>query len=107
MSIDAAPPRTREVLVERLADLRQQGILDTSEEERLLAQFDGMLRDVNEQKATLEPEYKRRVRDDGLDKANDWLRDAAAELGRRHGELPKPVHRAGGASRSRCMYVLG
>ncbi len=91
MSIEAAPPKTREELVERLADLRQQGVLDANEEERLLAQFDAMLRDVNEQKATLEPEYKRRVRDDGLDKANDWLRDAASELGRRHGEATRAI----------------
>ena len=91
MSIEAAPPKTREELVERLADLRQQGVLDVNEEERLLAQFDAMLRDVNEQKATLEPEYKRRVRDDGLDKANDWLRDAASELGRRHGEATRAI----------------
>lgn len=91
MSIDAAPPKTREELVERLADLRQQGVLDANEEERLLAQFDGMLRDVNEQKATLQPEYQRRVREDGLDKANEWLRDTAAELGRRHGEATRAV----------------
>lgn len=91
MSIEAAPPKTREELVERLADLRQQGVLDANEGERLLAQFDAMLRDVNEQKATLEPEYKRRVRDDGLDKANDWLRDAASELGRRHGEATRAI----------------
>lgn len=91
MSMDVAPPRTREELVERLADLRQQGVLDASEEERLLTQFDGMLRDVNEQKATLKPEYERRVRDDGLDKANEWLRETAAELGRRHGEATRAV----------------
>ena len=91
MSIDAAPPKTREELVERLADLRQQGVLDANEEDRLLSQFDGMLRDVNEQKATLKPEYDRRVREDGLDKANEWLREAAAELGRRHGEATRAV----------------
>ncbi|MBJ6979125.1 MULTISPECIES: hypothetical protein [unclassified Luteimonas] len=91
MSIEAAPPKTREELVERLADLRQQGVLDSHEEERLLSQFDSMLRDVNEQKATLEPEYKRRVRDDGLDQANAWLREAAAELGRRHGEATRAI----------------
>ncbi|HEY4531032.1 MAG TPA: hypothetical protein VIG97_12050 [Luteimonas sp.] len=91
MSMDAAPPKTREELVERLGDLRQQGVLDASEEERLLAQFDSMLRDVNEQKATLQPEYQRRVREDGLDKANEWLRETAAELGRRHGEATRAV----------------
>lgn len=91
MSFEASPPKTREELVERLADLRQQGILDSHEEERLLAQFDSMLRDVNEQKAALEPEYKRRVRDDGLDQANTWLREVAAELGRRHGEATRAI----------------
>jgi hypothetical protein len=91
MSIEAAPPKTREELVERLADLRQQGVLDVHEEERLLEQFDSMLRDVNERKAVLEPEYKRRVQDDGLDKANAWLREAAADLGRRHGEATRAI----------------
>lgn len=91
MSIEAAPPKTREELVERLADLRQQGVLDLHEEERLLTQFDSMLRDVNEQKAALEPEYTRRVRDDGLEQATTWLRETAAELGRRHGEATRAI----------------
>ncbi|WP_133000198.1 hypothetical protein [Luteimonas arsenica] len=91
MSMDGAPPRSREELVERLADLRLQGILDTHEEERLLEQFDAMLRDVNDEKARLEPEYNRRLRDDGLESANEWLREAATELGRRHGEATRAI----------------
>lgn len=89
--MDGAPPRTREELVERLADLRLQGILDTDEEARLLQQFDDMLRDMNEEKARLEPEYKRRLEDDGEDAANQWLREAATELGRRHGEATRSL----------------
>lgn len=91
MSMDGAPPRSREELVERLADLRLQGVLDTHEEQRLLEQFDAMLRDVNEEKARLEPEYNRRLRDDGLESANEWLRGAATELGRRHGEATRAI----------------
>lgn len=91
MALDGAPPRTREELVDRLADLRRQGILDAAEESRLLQQFDGMLRDVSEEKATLEPEYNRRVREDGLEQANTWLRTAAADLGRRHGEATRAI----------------
>ncbi|MEN1941250.1 hypothetical protein WCE41_08950 [Luteimonas sp. MJ246] len=91
MSMDSAPPKTREELVERLADLRGQGMLDTSEEARLLQQFDEMLRDVNEEKAQLKPEYQRRVEADGLDSANEWLRGVATELGRRHGEATRAI----------------
>lgn len=84
-------PRTREELVERLADLRRQGILDTAEEERLLQHYDEMLRDVNEEKAQLEPEYRRRVGEDGLEPANAWLREVAEDLGRRHGEATRRI----------------
>jgi hypothetical protein len=91
MSTDGAPPKTREELVERLADLRRQGLLDTAEESRLLLQFDGMLRDVNEEKARLEPEYNRRVQDEGRDPADAWLREVAADLGRRHGEATRVI----------------
>lgn len=91
MSMDGAPPKTREELAERLADLRAQGILDTTEETRLLGQFDDMLRDVNEEKQRLQPEYQRRVADDGLDSANEWLREVATELGRRHGEATRAI----------------
>ena len=91
MSIDGAPPRTREELVERLADLCRQGVIDTAEESRLLAHYDELLRDMNDEKARLEPEYNRRVREDGLEKANAWLREAAADLGRRHGEATRAI----------------
>jgi hypothetical protein len=91
MSMDGAPPKTREELAERLADLRRQGVLDTGEETRLLGHYDDMLRDMNDEKAKLEPEYHRRIREDGLDKANAWLRDVAADLGRRHGEATRVI----------------
>ena len=91
MSIDGAPPRTREELVERLADLCRQGVIDTAEEARLLTHYDELFRDMNDEKARLEPEYNRRVREDGLEKANAWLREAAADLGRRHGEATRAI----------------
>lgn len=90
MSMDGAP-RTRDELVERLADLRTQGILDTAEESRLLQQFDDMQRDVDEEKARLEPEYRQKIEDDGLEAANTWLREVAADLGRRHGEATRAI----------------
>ncbi|MBB1473374.1 hypothetical protein H5368_10040 [Luteimonas sp. MC1782] len=90
MQADGAP-RTREELAERLGDLRRQGILDTAEEDRLLRHYDALLRDVNEEKARLEPEYNRRVREQGLEPANAWLRDAAQDLGRRHGEATRVI----------------
>jgi DNA integrity scanning protein DisA with diadenylate cyclase activity len=86
-----APPRNREELVARLGDMRQQGILDLSEEARLLQHYDELLRDVEEEKARLEPEYERRRAEDGLDAANAWLADAARDLGRRHGEATRKI----------------
>lgn len=91
MSSDGAPPKTREELVERLADLCRQGVIDTGEESRLLAHYDELFRDMNDEKARLEPEYNRRVREDGLEKANAWLREGAADLGRRHGEATRAI----------------
>ena len=79
-------PKNRNELVERLTDLRQQGVLDASEEERLLQHYDEMLRDVEQEKANLHQEYQRRVEADGQDAADAWLREQAFELGRRQGE---------------------
>lgn len=89
--LDTSAPKTREELVDRLSDLREQGILDIAEESRLLQHYDEMLRDVEEEKARLEPEYLRRRDEDGEDKANEWLADAARELGRRHGEATRAI----------------
>lgn len=91
MSIDDTAPRSREELVDRLADMCRQGLIDTAEESRLVSHYDQLLRDMNDEKAKLEPEYNRRVREDGLEKANAWLRDIAADLGRRHGEATREI----------------
>lgn len=91
MSIDDTAPKSREELVERLADLCRQGVIDTAEESRLITHYDQLFRDMNDEKSKLEPEYNRRVREDGLEKANAWLRDIAADLGRRHGEATREI----------------
>ena len=87
----ADAPRNREELVDRLADLRGQGVLDAAEEASILAHFDGMVRDTDEEKARLEPEYHRRVKVDGQDAADAWLREAAFEFGRRQGEVTRAI----------------
>jgi hypothetical protein len=89
--MDPSAPKTREELVDRLADLREQGILDVAEESRLLQHYDEMLRDVEEEKARLEPEYLRRRAEDGEERANAWLADTARDLGRRHGEATRQI----------------
>lgn len=89
--LDPTAPKSRAELVERLADLRQQGILDLAEEARLLDHYDAMARDVEDEKARLEPEYERRYAEDGEEKANAWLLEVAAEIGRRHGEATKAI----------------
>ena len=40
---------------------------------------------VEQRKRELRPEYERRVREDGKPSADRWLRETAAELGRRDG----------------------
>jgi len=89
--LDPSAPKTREELVDRLADLREQGILDFAEESLLLQQYDDMQRDVEEEKARLEPEYVRRRDEDGSDAADAWLANAAHDLGRRHGEATRRI----------------
>ena len=42
-------------------------------------------RTVEQRKRELRPEYERRVREDGKPSADRWLREAAAEMGRRDG----------------------
>ena len=91
IEMDQGAPRTREELVDRLSDLREQGVLDLTEEARLLQHYDEMLRDVEEEKARLEPEYDRRCEADGKDAADAWLAEAARDLGRRHGEATRRV----------------
>ena len=91
VEMDQNAPRTREELVDRLSDLRGQGILDIAEEARLLQHYDEMLRDVEEEKARLEPEYDRRCEADGKDAADAWLGEAARDLGRRHGEATRKI----------------
>jgi hypothetical protein len=88
---DPNAPRNREELVERLADLRQQGILDIDEESRILAHFDGMMRDAADEKARLEPEFNRRVQEDGQEAAEAWLQELAFEFGRRQGEATRAI----------------
>ncbi|WP_133000974.1 hypothetical protein [Luteimonas arsenica] len=44
-----------------------------------------MKRMVEQRKRELRPEYERRVREDGKPSADRWLRETAAEMGRRDG----------------------
>lgn len=88
---DQGIPRNREELVARLSDLRQQGILDLDEETRLLAHYDGLARDSDEERARLEPEYNRRVQEDGQEAADAWLKEVAFEFGRRQGEATRQI----------------
>lgn len=84
-------PLNRAELVLRLEDLRSQGLLDPAEEARLLAHYDAMLRDTDAEKARLADEYKRRCEEDGKPAADEWLTDAAYELGRRQGEATREI----------------
>jgi hypothetical protein len=77
--------------VERLGDLREQGVIDVAEESRLLQHYDALQRDIEDEKARLEPEYVRRITDDGRDVADAWLAEAAHDMGRRHGEATRAL----------------
>lgn len=87
----AEQPRNREELAERLCDLRSQGVIDGNEETDLLQHFDIALRDINEQKAKLEVQYKQKIQDDGQDAADAWLRPLAEEIGEQHGRAAREI----------------
>lgn len=89
--LDPTTPKSRAELADRLADLRQQGILDIAEETRLLDHYDAMVRDIEDEKARLEPEYMRRLGEDGEEKANAWLNEVAGEIGRKHGAATRAI----------------
>ncbi|TKR29287.1 hypothetical protein FCE95_14080 [Luteimonas gilva] len=89
--LDPTVPKSRAELVERLADLRQQGILDIAEETRLLDHYDAMARDIEDEKARLEPEFERRRAEDGDEKAAAWLLEVSTEIGRRHGAATRAL----------------
>jgi hypothetical protein len=91
MSTFANPPASREELIARLDDLQSQGVVDMTEVSRLLAHYDDLQREMDEEKARLEPEYNARVEKDGKDAADAWLHEIAFDLGRRHGEATRRV----------------
>jgi len=89
--LDQDAPKTRQELVNRLAELREQGILDPVEETNILQHYERVMEEVEEEKSRLEPEFERRRDEDGIDAASAWLAEAARDLGRRHGEATRQV----------------
>lgn len=63
----------------------QAGAANTSQAVDEAAIKAELRRMVEQRKRELRPEYERRVRVDGKESADRWLRDAAAEMGRRDG----------------------
>lgn len=82
-------PKNREELVEALDRLRVEGVIDESEESRLLRHYDEQQADYQQELARAEPEYRRRVQADGQQAADKWLSETATELGRRAGEATR------------------
>lgn len=75
---------SRQDLIEGVAKLRQDGIIDAEDE-------GAMIRFLDEQKAALveelrsrvNPEYDRRLAEEGKESADGWFAQEAQELGRR------------------------
>lgn len=84
-------PRNRQELVEALDRVRVEGIIDEAEEGRLLRQYDELQRDYEAAVARAEPEYRRRVEEDGQQAADQWLKQTATTLGRQAGESIKRI----------------
>ena len=84
-------PQNRNELIARLEDLRAQGVLGSAEEAELLRHFDALVRDSELEKARLEPEYERRLQQDGEQAARDWLADEARSLGERQGRATREL----------------
>lgn len=86
-----APPRDRARLLQRLEQLRFDGVIGEDEENTLIRHYDELQRELQAEIARLEPEYKRCCRDEGKDAADRWLAGAARELGQRHGEATRRI----------------
>lgn len=84
-------PGNRVELADRLDDLCRQGMLDDAEAARLLQHFDALSRDMAGEKAALEPEYHRRLAENGKDAADAWLDATARDFGRRQGEATRAI----------------
>lgn len=87
--MNATAALDRQALIDRLDELRNEGAISATEHAELLEHFDSMQRDLREEMARLEPEYSRRLRDDGQPAADHWLTEVAEALGRHYGHATR------------------
>ncbi len=82
----AGSEEDRRVYLASLAEMRANDLISADDENALIRHYE-------EQKASIEaafleflPEYQRRLREEGEEKANEWLAVTARALGQREGE---------------------
>lgn len=75
----------RQAWIEGLAQLREQGALNSDDENVLIRHMDERLDAVQQELKALVPEYERRAESDGREAADAWLGACAREMGEREG----------------------
>lgn len=75
--------------LELLRQWRHQDVIDDRDEGDLVRHYDERTGQLRAALKTLAPEYTRRVRDEGQEQADRWLRDTAREMGRGDGEATR------------------
>jgi len=81
----------RRAYMASLAEMRSNDLITADDETTLIRNFDEQKASVEAAFAEFLPEYQRRVREDGEAKANEWMAEAAREMGRRQGEAARKL----------------
>lgn len=79
----------RRAYMASLAEMRSNDLLSADDETTLIRNYEDQKASVEAAFAEFLPEYQRRVREDGEAKANEWMAEAAREIGRQQGEAAR------------------
>ncbi len=79
----------RHAYMASLAEMRSNDLITADDETTLIRNYDEQKASVEAAFAQFLPEYRRRVREDGEAAANEWMAEAAREIGRQQGEAAR------------------
>lgn len=77
--------------VEDVERLHQEGLIDGDDQNTLIRHVEEHRRSLQEELASIVPEYKDRIARDGQPRADEWLAAKARELGERDGASTRRV----------------
>jgi hypothetical protein len=87
----AGTEEERRAYMASLAEMRANDLISADDENALIRHYDDQKASIEAAFAKFLPEYQRRVREDGEASANEWLAEAAREMGRQEGESARRV----------------